>query len=69
LTPFLFEHESYYALSNKWVYAKNLKTGDKVLLSSGEKGLGLEILITTTYQIHLTSTEDTTILEATGCLA
>ena len=33
------EHASYYGLSEKWVSAKNLKPGDKVLLSDGTFGV------------------------------
>ena len=33
------EHESYIALSEKWVSASKLKAGDKVLLSNGEYGI------------------------------
>ena len=33
------EHASYTGLSEKWVSACNLKTGDKVLLSDGEYGI------------------------------
>ena len=33
------EHATYYGLSEKWVSAKNLKPGDKVLLSDGTFGV------------------------------
>jgi len=35
----VLEHDSYIGLSNKWVSAKDLKCGDKVLLSDGSYGI------------------------------
>jgi len=55
------EHACYYGLSEKWVSAKHLKPGDKVLLASGEYGT-----IETVRDINYTEPQTTYNFEVEG---